>query len=156
MRFEVINSGLAGNLINKMYGSKEANKLFLNDFETLFLLEKNKIESKDLNPKIKLETLKKKLNKKDFLKQYIVYKDLREKGYYVKSGSKFGGSFRAYKDKDDHSLWIISPILNDEKLNIYDFLAKGRVAHSTRKKLLLAIIDNEFEVLYYETNWKKI
>ncbi|MBU1252016.1 MAG: tRNA-intron lyase, partial [Nanoarchaeota archaeon] len=37
----------------------------------------------------------------------------------------------------------------------HDFSAKNRVAHSTKKNLLLAIVDEEGDVSYYEVRWVK-
>jgi tRNA-intron endonuclease len=38
----------------------------------------------------------------------------------------------------------------------HEFSAKNRVAHSTRKNLLLAILDQEGDIIYYEVKWMKI
>ena len=37
----------------------------------------------------------------------------------------------------------------------YDFASKNRVAHSTRKKLLIAVVDEENDVSFWESNWIK-
>ncbi|HLC22649.1 MAG TPA: hypothetical protein VJJ79_02655 [Candidatus Nanoarchaeia archaeon] len=37
----------------------------------------------------------------------------------------------------------------------YEFAAKNRVAHSTRKKLLIAIVDDENDVTYYSISWTR-
>ncbi|MBT3691055.1 tRNA-intron lyase, partial [Candidatus Woesearchaeota archaeon] len=41
------------------------------------------------------------------------------------------------------------------KLTWHEFTAKNRVAHSTKKKLLIAIVDHEGKVSYYEVDWIK-
>ena len=38
-------------------------------------------------------------------------------------------------------------------MNWRDFAAKSRVAHSTRKKLLVGVVDEEGDVTYYEVGW---
>ncbi|MBI4143528.1 tRNA-intron lyase, partial [Candidatus Woesearchaeota archaeon] len=38
-------------------------------------------------------------------------------------------------------------------LTWYEFAAKNRVAHSTKKRLLMAIVDAENDVTFYEIRW---
>jgi len=38
---------------------------------------------------------------------------------------------------------------------LQDFSAKNRVAHSTKKNLLIGIVDEENDVTYYEISWVK-
>ena len=40
-------------------------------------------------------------------------------------------------------------------MTYFEFAAKNRVAHSTRKRLLLAIVDAEGQVTHYEVAWKR-
>lgn len=92
--------------------------------------------------------------------KYSVYKDLRNKGYIPKTALKFGADFRVYdkgvKPGQDHALWIVFTDNETSKLTWQEFSGKNRVAHSTKKKLLLAIVDEESSVTYYEVDWIKI
>lgn len=145
-------------LSSKGYGTK-TNKIYeLDPYETLYLLEKNKIEVKQNKTQL---TFKQILNKKKIqLKNYLVYKDLKTIGYYVKSGLKYGFTFRIYdkgiKIGEDHSLWLVEPIDENKKINIKDIVGKNRIAHTTKKKMLFAIVDNENGITYLETNWKRM
>ncbi|MBU3941057.1 MAG: tRNA-intron lyase, partial [Nanoarchaeota archaeon] len=38
-------------------------------------------------------------------------------------------------------------------LTWHEFSAKNRVAHSTKKNLLIGIVDEENDVTYYEVKW---
>ena len=70
---------------------------------------------------------------------------------------KFGSEFRVYekgvKPGQDHASWLLFPLREHETLTWYDFAAKNRVATSTNKKLLLAIVDDEGDVTYYVCQW---
>jgi tRNA-intron endonuclease len=94
---------------------------------------------------------------KKFRTKYLVFKDLRSRGLIVKTALKFGAEFRVYeKGKNigkDHAKWILFPIAETEQLTWHDFSAKNRVAHSTKKNLLIAIVDEENDVSYYEVKW---
>ena len=85
------------------------------------------------------------IDKKMYTK-FIAYKDLRKKGYILKTALKYGADFRVYergiRPGEEHARWIL-------------FAAKNRIAHSTKKNLLIAIIDEEDDVSYYEVSWRK-
>ena len=145
------------------YGSVlEDGKLQLSLIEGLYLLEKEKIKLVDGRGK--------KISKEDFIKKsqkfepnfwirYCVFKDIRNRGYIIKTALKFGADFRVYdrgiKPGEDHARWIIYPVHEGEHLTWYEFAAKNRVAHSTRKRLLIGIVDDEGDVTYYEIAWKR-
>ncbi len=129
--------------------------------EAIYLVEKNKIEIYSRNKKIPKKEVLQKLQRIDkrIQTKYPVFKDLRNKGYVVKTALKFGADFRVYdkgsKPGKSHAKWLVFCEHESRKNSWQDFSAKNRVAHSTKKKLLLAIVDEESDVLYYEVNWIK-
>jgi len=158
------NSVEAQNLFSaNRFGEKFGEKILYSVPEAFFLIQSKKMEimnhyGKKLTEK---EILKKfeRIDKK-FKTKYIVFKDLREKGYIVKTALKFGAEFRVYekgkKIDKNHSKWILFPVSENSKTTWQDFSAKSRVAHSTKKNLLIAIVDEESDVSYYEVKWTKI
>ena len=72
---------------------------------------------------------------------------------------KFGADFRVYdrgvKPGEDHARWVIYPVKEGEVLTWHDFAAKNRVAHSTKKRLMIGIVDDEGDVTYYEIRWMR-
>lgn len=158
------NSSEAADLFNKSrYGVlREDSRLQLSLLESLYLLEKKKIEVLDgKNKAMNYDTLVKKCLKleKNFWTRYCVYSDMRNRGYIVKTALKFGADFRVYdrgiKPGDDHAKWILYPIKETSHLSWYEFAAKNRVSHSTKKRLLLGIVDEENSVTYYEIKWTR-
>lgn len=143
------------------YGDKRANKVEYSPVEALFLVQENKMTLFHNSKKIDESSLLKKLKKidKKITLKLIVYRDLRKKGYILKSALKFGAEFRVYekgiKPGIDHAKWILTIAKDTDNINWHDFAAKNRIAHSTRKSLLLAIIDSESSVSYYEIAWRK-
>ena len=117
---------------------KEYGSLMIFDlFETQFLIE---LGSKLLNYNDYLKTINK---IKHFFDLYLIFRDWREKGFVVKSGYKFGTSFRlysreAYPFKTKHSDFLLD-LLDKNKMNI--FSKKIRVAHSVKKTLLIGLIN---------------
>ena len=164
------NSQKALSLQNeKNLGEKTQGKVVYSSFEAFYLVETQKAQA--LNTKTnkilkehELITILSK-NNKDFLTKYQVFRALKNKGYLVKTGSKFGAEFRVYSrpknlkdfsDNHPHAKWLVYPIKQSEKSNWNEFISKNRIAHSTGKKLLLAIVDSEDNVLFYEVGWMKV
>jgi tRNA-intron endonuclease len=145
------------------FGEKTDEKVFYTLQETLYLAHAKKMEVLDLKDKpITEKELMKKFEKidKKFKIKYFVFKDLRDKGYVVKTALKFGAEFRVYEPGTkigiDHAKWILFPVSENQQLTWQDFSAKNRVAHSTKKNLLIGIVDEENQVSYYEVNWLSI
>jgi len=135
-------------------------KVQLSLLEAYYLYERKKIIVSDARGKeISGENLLKKAKKHEtnFWIKYVVFRDIRNRGYIIKTALKFGADFRIYdrgiKPGQDHAKWILFPINEGSSLTWHEFAAKNRVAHSTKKRLLLGIVDNEDDVTYYEIRW---
>ncbi len=146
--------------INKGYGVMVNNNIELSLIEALYLLKKGIIEIYDYRNNIVDEKKILKIGKRNisnFWIKFIVYSDLRDRGYVVKTAFKFGADFRVYekgkKVGEEHSKWIVFTSYEHDKVTWQDIAAKNRVAHSTRKRLLLAVVDDESNVTYYELKW---
>jgi tRNA-intron endonuclease, archaea type len=159
------NSKEAFSLFEKsLFGEKHSEKIEYSIFEAYYLIESKKAELVQKNKTLSNNETEKKFSKidKKFNIKYPVFKDLRKKGYLVKSALKFGAEFRVYgKDfkkntQRTHAKWLVFTDSENNKISWNEFSAKNRVAHSTRKKLLLAILDNEGKIIYYEIVWVKI
>ena len=143
------------------YGEISDSKLQYSLVEGLYLLEKGKIDIMDGKKKIKFDDFVKKVVKKEpnFWTRYVAYRDMRTRGYIVKTALKFGADFRIYdrgiKPGEDHAKWIMYPVKETDGLTWYEFSAKNRVAHSTRKSLLIAVVDEENDVTYYNVTWTR-
>lgn len=130
--------------------------------EALYLMERGRIEIYDGRKRIlsSAQFLRKaRKAEPNFWTRYCVYKDMRNRGYVIKTALKFGADFRVYdrgiKPGEAHARWIVYPVHEGETLTWYDFAAKNRVAHSTRKRLLIGIVDDEGDVTYYEIRWMR-
>lgn len=157
------NSNAAHDLFStRRFGERMEEKILYSLSEALYLIQEGKMELFDSkNKKLsKAEILKRfeRLDKK-FKTKYFVFKDLRKNGYIVKPALKFGAEFRVYeKGKgvgDSHSKWICFTVSENEPLTWQDFSAKNRIAHSIKKNLLIAVVDDEGDVTYFEIKWIK-
>jgi tRNA-intron endonuclease len=117
--------------------------LMLDIMEGLYLYEKKKINIADprtkkmLNKKILLDLAHK--TYKGFELAYLVYKDLRDKGYIVTPGIKFGADFAVYEHGPgiDHAPFIISVKTLDENMGPFEVVRAGRLATTVRKQFII-------------------
>jgi len=141
------------------FGEPVKDKIQYSISEALFLVNKGKMDILSRNKKISKKELMNRLQRIDKKIQikYPVFEDLREKGYIVKTALKFGADFRVYekgfRPGKKHAKWIVFSDHESRKISWNEFSAKNRVAHSTRKNLLLAIVDEEGDITYYEVSW---
>jgi tRNA-intron endonuclease len=137
-------------------------RIQLSYIEALYLVENERLVVVDARSRaIPLESLEKKARKlvSDFRTLYAVFRDLRTRGYVVKTALKFGADFRVYergkKPGEEHAKWVVFPVHESGSLTWHEFSAKNRVAHSTKKNLLIAVVDDEGDVSYWEVGWLK-
>ena len=154
---------LANSLHSKGFiGKLEKGKLELSGVEALYLASKEKIIITKANKELTEQELLKIFSKNDkrFILKYKVFCDLRSSGFVVKTALKYGFDFRVY-DKgvmpgEDHAIWLIYCVNQNESLRIGDYSKLIRVCHSVKKKMLLGIVDDEGDVTYWESAWIKM
>ena len=95
---------------------------------------------------------------KKFKLAYTVYENLREKGYVVTPGIKFGTDFAVYKKGPgiDHAPFIVSVRSDKEEIGTFDVVRAGRLATTVRKQFVIATpIKKNKDVDYLSFEWFK-
>ncbi|MBT3475252.1 MAG: tRNA-intron lyase [Thaumarchaeota archaeon] len=153
----VINPKMQNILNERGFGESQNDTLILNSFETLYLLYNNKLELKKVNKNIVFDELIQKYIQKndDILTQFLLYRDLRTKGYVVKDGFGFGSDFRVYEkgtygQKDAKFLIFAFNEGTQQKIgklykNIHEITQMG-------KEPIIAVIERRGEIIYYKIN----
>jgi tRNA-intron endonuclease len=153
----VINPKMQNVLTERGFGESQNDSLILNSFETLYLLYNNKLELKKVNKNIVFDELIQKYIQKndDILTQFLLYRDLRTKGYVVKDGFGFGSDFRVYEkgtygQKDAKFLIFAFNEGTQQKIgklykNIHEITQMG-------KEPIIAVIERRGEIIYYKIN----
>ncbi len=92
-----------------------------------------------------------------FNELYTVYRDLRDKGFVVRRGLKFGCDYLVYRFGPgiDHAPYGVQVYPSEEKVNPIEFVRMGRLLHSVRKKLIIALVDRSNNVRYISFSWWK-
>lgn len=140
-------------------------ELQLNLLEAIHLMEKgwlNVTESKSGEPRVKEDLVSIAIeNHEKFEEKSMVYDDLREKGYVVRPGLKFGADFTVYKHGPgiDHSSFVVQVLEHKNKISAIDMVRAGRLATSVKKRFVIASISSGDSMLpkivYYVFKWFK-
>ncbi|WP_414469381.1 tRNA-intron lyase [Methanobacterium sp. ACI-7] len=141
------------------YGNLIAEGLQLSLIEALYLAEKERITISKHDKEVSIEEMFKLIRKEDLFTKYLVFSDLRNRGYIVKTGFKYGSEFRLYErgksPGNGHSDYLVKVIPEDYELRTSDFSSYVRVAHGVNKKLLFAVVDEENDITYYNVEWTR-
>jgi tRNA-intron endonuclease len=123
--------------------------LTLDVMEAIYLLDKKEMDVRSPNDGkvVKKKTLLGKAVKlyANFEGSYMIYKDLRDKGYVVTPGIKFGSDFAVYERGPgiDHAPFIISVKSKKESMGPFEIVRAGRLATTVRKQFIIAYQSNK-------------
>lgn len=140
------------------YGTiQEDGALMLNMVETLLMLERHRIYL--LNPKTGNEYTFQELisvfveQDENLWIKYIVYKDLRNRGYVVREGFT-EGTYRVYergaKVGTNTSKFLVSIVMEGIPVKLMELEQIVSSSKSMRKNLVLAVVDRQGEATYYK------
>ncbi|XP_070586230.1 tRNA-splicing endonuclease subunit Sen34 [Erythrolamprus reginae] len=87
--------------------------------------------------------------------RYLIFRDLWERGYYVTTGSKFGGDFLVYPGDPMrfHSHYIALCFPKDAPISLCDIISAGRLGTNVKKTVLLCSVEQEGTVAYTSVQW---
>jgi tRNA-intron endonuclease, archaea type len=145
-------------LSSRGYGILE-NKVFtLTYYESLYLLDKGMLEIKDPNGKAKdFQSLLHSYEAKDdnAWVNYLVYRDLRSRGYVVREGFGGGIDFRIYERGTygkDTAPYLIMITQEGKPLPVNDLADVLSKCKSQKKELILAVMNRRGEVVHYSVS----
>jgi len=139
--------------------TQEQDILIFDAMEVLLLIERHRIlvwEDNDKNKKLyDFEGLLTYFTKFDnrLWHKYIIYMDLRKRGYIVRMGYGNGIEFRVFKRgadfEKDTAQFLIFPVFEGDPIELRDLDKISRVALSSRKDLIVATVDRLSKPIYY-------
>lgn len=146
----LFNTGFYGEL-------KDQETLLLNDVEATNLIERKRLVVLDEETSSQ-KTLQQVVHhfatkNNEFWVNYLVYKDLRMRGYIVRIGFEDPILFRVYQrggqpGRDPAKLFV-APMVEGKRLPLETLEYLLSIALAARKQLLLAVIDRSGDVTYY-------
>ena len=90
--------------------------------------------------------------------KFIIYRDLRTRGYIAKEGFGFGNDFRVYergeylKKPAKYIIFGINEGISIKTKLLYDNI---RSIEKMGKEAIIAVIERRGEIIYYKVNLKK-
>lgn len=133
--------------------------LVLDLIEGYYLVEKRRLQLFHIDGKqVSLNEIRKICKKQyvDFDSKYLVFQNLRNKGYIVTPGIKFGCDFAVYEQGPgiDHAPYLVRVFRATDDLTATGVVLAGRLATTVKKQFILAIPKvTERKVDYVGFDW---
>src|SRR5271157_2310419 len=145
-------------LTTRGYGTLDDKVFTLTFFEALYLVDKGMLEVKDENGKTAdFQTLLhcyEDQNENAWV-SYMVYRDLRSRGYVAREGFGAGIDFRMY-DRGaygkDTAPYLVLSIQEGKPLGINELADAMQQCQSQKKELTLAVMNRRGEIVYYSVS----
>jgi tRNA-intron endonuclease len=124
-------------------------------FEALYLLFDKRIRVIDeQNLNLDFQSLLKRFQEEDAdsWTKYLVYRDLRSRGYVVRDGYGYGINFRVYGRGEygkKAARYIVFTVYEGRPIPITKLKQVLSIAESSKKNLILAVVDRRGEIVYY-------
>jgi len=130
--------------IPKPKGLDFESPLVLDLIEGYYLVQKGKLKlvQPDSSP-VSLKVIKAVCEKQyaDFESKYLVFQNLRDKGYVVSPGIKFGCDFAVYEQGPgiDHAPYLVQVLRQSDEMTATNIVLAGRLATTVKKQFIIAI-----------------
>src|ERR671926_1893915 len=142
-------------MANKGFGEMEDSKYFLKPYEALYLVYTKRLILKSKRSSLDFDSLIELIlrDDKDILTKFLIYRDLRSRGYIAREGFGFGVDFRVYERGDFEkkpSKYIVFGLNEgiNMKANIFSTVIEqiGKMG----KEGVIAVVERRGGVIYYK------
>ena len=136
------------------YGRPEGGGIRLSPQEALYLTHRKKIEVDGFT----FDTLFTEFaDQPNFLRSFLVYRDLRERGYVVQTGPHDFRVFRrGEKPGTGESLYLVRVLSERDPVGFVTLIEEVVASRNMRKDYVLAVVDDEEELTFYEIKLQKL
>jgi tRNA-intron endonuclease len=143
-------------LTSRGYGFSESGNLILTSCEALYLQSKNIVEvsKKGSRRALSFQELLHQFEPSDqnVWVKFLIYRDLRSRGYVVREGFGLRIDFRVYKRGEygkATARYLVLGIQEGKPITAKELAQVLRHAQSLKKELLLAVVNRRGEIVYY-------
>jgi tRNA-intron endonuclease len=155
---EIAEQSSIDSLSQRGYGTSDNDVFTLAFYEVLYLLSKELLEVKDgKGRKVDFQSVLQTYEENDpnAWVNYLVYRDLRSRGYVVREGFGAGTDFRIYDrgayGKDTASYMVLGT-QEGKPLLVENLVKSLRHCQSQKKELILAVMNRRGETVYYSVS----
>jgi tRNA-intron endonuclease len=138
------------------YGEKEGQEYVLKPYEALYLLQARRLTlagKKDITFDSLFEILLK--HDRNIMTKFLVYRDLRSRGYVAKEGFGFGDDFRVYERGEYEkkpARYVVFAISEGANVTARGFAGAIEQIEKMGKEAVVAVIERRGEVIYYKAS----
>ena len=152
----IVNARFQDELRTKGFGEKENAQYVLKPYEALYLLYLNRLMLKN-EPSITFSSLLERLLKynRNVMSEFLVYRDLRSRGYVAKEGFGFGNDFRVYERgtyEKKPAKYVVFGIKEGTNTTAKEFAIAVDQIQKMGKEAVVAVIERRGEVIYYKAS----
>ncbi len=141
------------------FGRPKDDYLELTLIESVYLHYKGRITVELDGKNLDIEDLIYKSSRRmdNFEVKYIVYKDLRERGYYIKPGVT---DFRVYprggRPGSTPSKYFVQALSERQILPLPQLIRQVETTDNLKKEMILAVVDEESDITFYSTKLRSM
>lgn len=137
------------------YGEKEGSEYVLKPYETLYLMQAKRLTVK--GKQMTFDSLFELLLKHDrnIMTRFLVYRDLKSRGYVAKEGFGFGDDFRVYERGEYEkkpAKYVVFGVSEGANVAAKDFAGAVEEIEKMGKDAVVAVIERRGEVIYYKAS----
>ena len=152
---KVLDQSIQNELLAKGYGERYDDEFILNSFEALYLLYTKKLQVLKITKKISFNSLIEiyKKDESDIFTKFLIYRDLRNRGYVAKNGFGFGSDFLVYekgqfgKRGAKYLIFALNEGTQEKILRVQRNIEQ--ITHMG-KEPIIDVIERRGEVIYYK------
>ena len=147
-------------LRSKGYGEKIKDMYILESYEALFLLYCKRLVLKKQKNVLDFSNFLQTLLKIDLFifTKFLIFRDLRTRGYIAKEGFGFGNDFRVY-ERGEYSRkaakYVIFGINEGISIKANTLFQNIHSIEKMGKEAIIAVIERRGEIIYYKVNQKR-
>ena len=155
---EISEKSAIDSLSSRGYGTTEKEVFSLSFYEALYLKDKDLLEVRDERGKeVDFQGLLRCYEAVDenAWVNYLVYRDLRSRGYVVREGFGGGTDFRIYERGaygKDAAQYLVLSIQEGKPLPIQELVSAVQQCQSQKKELILAVMNRRGEAVHYSVS----
>lgn len=148
----------ADSLAQSGYGVRvEKTKLSLALYEALYLVGEKRLSILSEGVEVEFPNFLRESRRydPDVWVKYVLYRDLRSRGYIIREGSIGDIGFRVYERgayPDKAAKYEVFPIREGKPISVIHLNEVLHLAEGLKKKLIIAVIDRHGEIVYYSLN----
>ncbi len=151
----VLDKNMQHSLEQKGFGETMKKKFFLKPFESLYLLYMDKLRLLKGEQPVHFDHLMGECIKQDneAFTKFLIYRDLRTKGYIAKDGFGFGSDFRVYERGqfgEKGAKYVVFGLTEGRRQKIGVLQKQIEQIVTMGKEPVLAVIERRGEVIYYK------